>query len=163
MKRLSLLSGITGRKSSAPVLLLGLAVVVLTVAGCTVSAAQQSSAQSVAPTATAPAAEVGAGTLLLGTYANPSAHGGPGILSLADGGQYAQDVTETSSVLVVVGTWKVTGDQIEFTENPGGDCPGVQGTYKWASDGKVLRLWLVEDTCTPRAGDFVSGPWTKQP
>jgi hypothetical protein len=113
------------------------------------------------PSGTPGAAEVGATTLPLGSYTNPLAHGGPGILTLSAGGQYEAIVSETDRT-PVKGTWKVTSDQIEFTETEGA-CPGIQGTYKWASDGKVLRFWLVQDTCAPRAGDLVSGPWTKQP
>jgi hypothetical protein len=119
-----------------------LALVVLLAAACSVGAA--------------------ASPVPLGSYANPLAHGGPGILTLAEGGQYANIVSETDRT-PAKGTWKVTGDQLQFTETPGGDCTGIQGTYKWAFDGTALRFWLVQDTCTPRAGDFTSGAWTRVP
>jgi len=55
MNLLSLKSSITHRSPRAPVLLLGLAVVVLALAGCAASAAQQPTAASVAAPTAAPA------------------------------------------------------------------------------------------------------------
>jgi hypothetical protein len=145
---------------------LGLTVVVLVLASCTVPAAQQPAAPAVtvpavAPTTATPAAKVGAGTPPLGSYAKPAAQGGLSILTLAEGGQYTRKAGEASGV-PIEGTWKVTDDQIQFKETNGGDCPGVVGTYTWVSDGETLKLALVQDTCSLRAGDLTLGLWVRQ-
>jgi plastocyanin len=56
MKHLSSLSGSTQRSPRAPVLLLGLAIVVFALAGCSGSAAQQPTAQPAGASVAAPAA-----------------------------------------------------------------------------------------------------------
>jgi ABC-type transport system substrate-binding protein len=160
------------------VVLLGLALVVLALAGCTVSAAQLPAAQpttptvaapatasttaasAVAPTATAPAAGVGTNSLPLGTYTNGKTAYGPLVLTLADGGQYALRLELENEL--IQGTWKVMGDQIELTETSGGLCPNLQGTYKWALEGKDVSFTLVQDSCIWNTTLFDSQAWTRQ-
>jgi hypothetical protein len=123
-----------------PALMTALALVVLLAAAC--------------------AAGVGASTLPLGAYVNDKTPMGRDVLTLANGGQYTENVgTEWH----FTGTWKVTGDQIELTQTSGAADCNVLGVYKWALNGKALSLTAVQDPCVPRLGNYTSGAFTRQP
>jgi hypothetical protein len=66
--------------------------------------------------------------------------------------------------VVVEGTYKVTGDQIEMTDLKGqyACAESGAGTFKWKYEGEALSFTKVTDSCEGRAGALTSGKWTKQ-
>lgn len=66
---------------------------------------------------------------------------------------------------VVVGIYKVTGNELEVTDEGGVmACGGGQktGRYKWKMEGKRLIFEKLEDGCAGRASALTSLPWERQ-
>ena len=66
---------------------------------------------------------------------------------------------------VVEGTYKVTGDLLEVTDEKGPmACGGEQktGKYKWKLEGKTLTLTKVEDECDGRANALTGQAWVQE-
>lgn len=66
-----------------------------------------------------------------------------------------------ATVPVIVGTWKVTGDQLEYHEITDSGCGTPTAVYKWKLEGTKLTLNKVSDTCQLSAGDTAPKIWTK--
>ncbi len=68
-----------------------------------------------------------------------------------------------SSGATVTGTYKVSGDQIEVTDQDGDlVCPGSVGKYKWKQDHDSLIFSIVDDACDGRAEALTSKPLVKK-
>jgi uncharacterized lipoprotein YehR (DUF1307 family) len=90
----------------------------------------------------------------------------------ADGVKYSIKYHDGNKVTVtrggevaVEGTYKVTGDEIEVTDESGPlACGGEEktGRYKWKLEGKVLTLTKVQDGCTGRANALTAQSWTRE-
>ena len=66
---------------------------------------------------------------------------------------------------VVEGTYKVTGDLLEVTDEKGPmACGGEQktGKYKWKLEGKSLTLTKVDDECDGRANALTAQAWVQE-
>lgn len=66
---------------------------------------------------------------------------------------------------VVEGTYKVTGDLLEVTDEKGPmACGGEQktGKYKWKLEGKNLTLTKVDDECGGRANALTAQAWAQE-
>jgi hypothetical protein len=66
---------------------------------------------------------------------------------------------------VVEGTYKVTGDLLEVTDEKGPmACGGEQktGKYKWKLEGKNLTFTKVEDECGGRANAMTGQTWLQE-
>jgi hypothetical protein len=73
-------------------------------------------------------------------------------------------ITRDGQVLVE-GTYKVTGDAIEVTDEKGPlACGGDQktGKYKWKLEEKKLTLTKIEDDCAGRANALTSQTWAQE-
>ena len=73
-------------------------------------------------------------------------------------------VTRDGSALVE-GTYKVTGDLLEVTDEKGPmACGGEQktGKYKWKLEGKNLTFTQVEDQCGGRANAMTGQVWVQE-
>jgi hypothetical protein len=70
-----------------------------------------------------------------------------------------------SGVALVEGTYRVKGDQLQFTDRRGPfACTGkgqATGTYGWSIEAEMLRFSKLEDSCTDRAQSFAE-PWKKK-
>ncbi len=97
----------------------------------------------------------------LGIYANSHAPNGSEKLTLLQGGRYTLGFLDDNTE--IKGAYTTTKDQVVFTEDPGGSCPGIPGTYKWTLDGSVITWTVVSDGCTARISDWLSKPWTRLP
>ena len=159
---------------------LGLAAILLSVAGCaastigTASAAPPSVAGASAPTpiasfapfatATPTPAEVGT-TPEAGTYSNASTPRGAESFTLTADGKYTMKVAAgpktDNKALSITGTWTYGVGAMRFIETGGGSCGKSPGSYSWAFDGKTVTLGIIGDPCTIRTQDLVSGPWAK--
>jgi hypothetical protein len=67
--------------------------------------------------------------------------------------------------VVVEGSYKVTGDELEVTDEKGQiACRGDQktGRYKWDIAEKKLTLSKVEDTCEGRASALSGQAWVRE-
>lgn len=66
--------------------------------------------------------------------------------------------------IVVEGTYKVRGDELEVRDEKGAmACGGEQiGKYKWKLEGKKLTLTKVEDECGGRATALTAQPWEQE-
>jgi hypothetical protein len=63
------------------------------------------------------------------------------------------------------GTYKVTGDELEVTDERGPiACGGEQktGKYKWRLEEKKLTMTKVEDPCEGRAHALTSHVWVRE-
>ena len=96
-----------------------------------------------------------------------------GTYSVTVGGvKYSINYSEGNKVSVtrggevaVEGTYKVTGDEIEVTDEKGPIACGGQektGRYKWKLEDKVLTLTEVQDGCTGRASALTAQQWTRE-
>ena len=66
---------------------------------------------------------------------------------------------------VVEGTYKVTEDLLEVTDERGPmACGGEQktGKYKWKLEGKTLTFTKVEDECEGRANALTGQAWVQE-
>ncbi len=83
---------------------------------------------------------------------------GPFTFVMEEGGTYRVAHTDGRGV---TGTYKLTVDLIELTDQ-GGElaCDGV-GKYSWKADGDKLVFTLVEDPCDGRTQALTSGPLVK--
>jgi hypothetical protein len=89
-----------------------------------------------------------------------------------DGVNYSIKYYEGNKVTVtrggevaVEGTYKVTGDEIEVTDERGPiACRGEEktGRYRWKLEDKVLTLTKVQDGCIGRASALTAQPWTRE-
>ena len=73
-------------------------------------------------------------------------------------------VTKDGAALVE-GTYKVTGDLLEVTDESGPmACGGEQktGKYKWKLEGKNLTFTKVEDECEGRANAMTAQAWVQE-
>lgn len=67
--------------------------------------------------------------------------------------------------VVVEGSYKVTGDELELTDEKGQvACRGDQktGKYKWKIEEKKLTLTKVEDGCEGRSNALSGQVWTQE-
>src|SRR4030095_320482 len=67
--------------------------------------------------------------------------------------------------VVVEGSYKVTGDELELTDEKGPiACQGDQktGKYKWKIEEKKLTLSKVEDGCEGRASALSGQAWVQE-
>lgn len=106
-----------------------LLVVVLLLAGAPVVIAQES------------------GKFPAGTYES-----GPFTVTFKDGGKF--EVAHSAGG-GVTGTYKVTGDKFEVTDE-GGDfaCPDTVGKYTWKVEAEKLVMTIIDDACEGRAQVF---------
>ncbi|GEM_PF-1985528 len=83
---------------------------------------------------------------------------GPFMFVIEEGGSYRVAHTDGRGV---TGTYKVSGDRIDLTDQ-GGElaCDGL-GKYSWKTDGEALVFSLVEDPCDGRTQALTSGPLVK--
>jgi len=159
---------------------LGLAAILLSVAGCAASTSGPATAAppSVAggtvptpitsfgpfPTPTATPVEVGT-TPEAGTYTNTSTPRGDESFTLTADGKYTMKVAAgpktDNKALSITGTWTYGVGAMRFVETGGGSCGKTPGSYSWAFDGKTVTLGIIGDPCTVRSQDLVSGPWAK--
>ena len=73
-------------------------------------------------------------------------------------------VTRDGTALVE-GTYKVTGDLLEVTDESGPmACGGEQktGKYKWKLEGRNLTFKKVEDECEGRANAMTGQAWVQE-
>lgn len=68
---------------------------------------------------------------------------------------------DPAAVNVLVGTWKVSGDQLTYTEITDSGCGVPVVVYKWNLQGNTLTLNKVSDTCQFSASDTAPKVWTK--
>lgn len=55
----------------------------------------------------------------------------------------------------VKGTYKVTGNEVEITDQDGDfACPDAVGKYKWKVENEKLVMTIVDDPCEGRAQAF---------
>ncbi len=95
------------------------------------------------------------GDFPFGTYESD-----PYTITIEEGGAYR--VTHSSGV-GVTGTYKISGDQIELTDQSGDIvCPGAAGKYKWKQDGESLIFSVVDDACDGRVEALTSKPLTRK-
>lgn len=74
-------------------------------------------------------------------------------------------VVTRAGEVVVEGSYKVTGDELEVTDEKGQiACRGDQktGRYKWKIEDKKLTLQKVEDACEGRANALTAQAWVKE-
>ena len=64
----------------------------------------------------------------------------------------------------VEGTYKVTKDEIEFTDEKGlnADKAAGPGTYKWKLDGDKVTFTKVKDKSEGRSGALTAGAWERK-
>ena len=64
----------------------------------------------------------------------------------------------------VEGTYKVTKDEIEFTDEKGpvAEKAAGPGTYKWKLDGDKLTFTKVKDKSEGRSGALTAGAWERK-
>ena len=67
---------------------------------------------------------------------------------------------------LVEGEYKVSGDQIQFTDKSGPfACSGAgqaSGTYRWKLEEGNLKLSKIEDKCSDRSNSFAGPPWKRR-
>jgi len=65
---------------------------------------------------------------------------------------------------VVEGTYKVTKDEIEFTDEKGpvADKDAGPGTYTWKQDGDKVTFTKVKDKSEGRSGALTAGAWVRK-
>src|SRR4029434_352523 len=66
--------------------------------------------------------------------------------------------------IVVEGTYKVSGDELQVKDEKGPMACGAEqtGKYKWKLEGKKLTLTKVEDECGGRASGLTAQAWTQE-
>src|SRR4030095_9477985 len=67
--------------------------------------------------------------------------------------------------IAVEGTYKITGDELEVTDEKGPmACGGEQktGKYRWKMEEKKLTLTKVSDLCEGRARALTSLVWARE-
>ncbi len=95
------------------------------------------------------------GDFPLGTYQS-----GPFTFTFEDGGTFR---VLHSSGTGVTGTYKITGDQIEFNDQDGEIvCQDSAGKYTWKQDHDSLTFTLVDDACDGRIEALTSKPLVKK-
>ena len=64
----------------------------------------------------------------------------------------------------VEGTYKVTKDEIEFTDEKGplAEKAAGPGTYKWKLDGDKVTFTKVKDKSEGRSGALTAGAWERK-
>jgi hypothetical protein len=95
-----------------------------------------------------------------GTY-SATAGGSKFSIKYEDGGKLT---VSRDGEVVVEGVYKVTGDEIEVTDQKGPMSCGSEhiGKYKWKLDGKKLTFTKVQDECDGRAEALTSQAWMQQ-
>ena len=92
----------------------------------------------------APAVTAQSGKFPVGSYES-----GPFTITFKEGGSF--EVLHSSGA-GVKGTYKISGDNIEFTDVEGDfACPDAVGKYTWKVEAEKLVLTLVSDPCDGRA------------
>ena len=94
------------------------------------------------------------------------------VLKTSDGDEWAVTFDDKSKFtamhngeLGVKGSYKVTKDEIEFTDEDGpfaGKGEEQKATYKWKLDGKKLTFTKVKDTSEGRVAIITAGAWEKK-
>ncbi|MFO0966837.1 MAG: hypothetical protein U0793_14790 [Gemmataceae bacterium] len=73
---------------------------------------------------------------------------------------------ERDGELGLEGTYKVTKDQMEITDEKGKflspDAADKTGTYKWKLEGDKLTFTKVKDSNKGRSEALLSGPWERK-
>ena len=66
--------------------------------------------------------------------------------------------------IVVEGTYKVKGNELEVRDEKGQMACGAEqtGKYKWKLEGKKLTLTKVEDECGGRASALTAQAWEQE-
>ena len=91
-----------------------------------------------------PAVTAQSGKFPVGSYES-----GPFTITFKEGGSF--EVLHSSGA-GVKGTYKISGDNIEFTDVEGDfACPDAVGKYTWKVEAEKLVLTLVSDPCDGRA------------
>jgi len=87
----------------------------------------------------------------LGSYQS-----GPFTVTLQEGGTFRVVHANGGGV---TGTYKVSGDQVEITDE-GGEffCQNGAGKYTWKAEGDKLTFTLIEDPCDGRRQLLTAGP-----
>jgi hypothetical protein len=113
----------------------------------------------------------------LGLLARPAAAAdefpkGKFVLKTSDGDEWAvtfddqgKFTARLNGELGVKGAYKVTKDEIEFTDEDGpfaGKGEEQKATYKWKLDGKKLTFIKVKDSSEGRVAVVTGGPWEKK-
>lgn len=96
-----------------------------------------------------------AGDFPIGAYQS-----GPFTFTFEEGGAFR---VKHSNGAGVTGTYKVSGDKIEFTDRDGElVCPDSSGKYVWKLDGDSLLFSVVDDACDGRREALTSKPLVKK-
>ncbi|RPJ52883.1 MAG: hypothetical protein EHM23_32065 [Acidobacteria bacterium] len=94
-----------------------------------------------------------------GTFPVGSYESGPFTITFKAGDNF--EVTHSNGG-GVTGTYKISGDQAEFTDLAGDyACPGAVGKYTWKVESEKLVFTLVDDKCDGRA-EALSQPLAKK-
>ncbi len=95
------------------------------------------------------------GDFPLGTY-----YSGPFTVTFEEGGAYR---VKHSSGAGVTGTYKISGDKIELTDQDGEFmCQESSGKYVWKLDRDSLIFSVVDDACDGRKEALTSKPLVKK-
>jgi len=95
-----------------------------------------------------------------GDFPIGSYQGGPFTITFEEGGAFR---VMHSSGAGVTGTYKISGDQIEFTDQEGElVCQGSAGKYKWKLGRDSLIFSVVDDACDGRTEALTSEPLVKK-
>lgn len=97
-----------------------------------------------------------------GTFAIKTSDGAEWAVTFDDKGKFT---AKHDGELGVKGSYKITKDEIEFTDEDGpfatkGDDKTY--TYKWKLDGKKLTFTKVKDENEGRVGVITGGSWEKK-
>ncbi|MBM3997133.1 MAG: hypothetical protein FJ303_23730 [Planctomycetes bacterium] len=72
-------------------------------------------------------------------------------------------IVKKKDELMVEGTYKVTKDEIEFTDKKGLiAAPETVGTYRWKLENKKLTFTKIKDEVEGREKGLTSSPWTAE-
>jgi hypothetical protein len=83
------------------------------------------------------------------------------VLTLGDKGRFTVMMKDQVGV---EGTYKVTKDEIEFSDEKGSiaDTKSKVGRYRWKLDGQKLSFTKVEDDSKGRSAVLTAQPWVKE-
>ncbi len=96
----------------------------------------------------------------LGTYTS-SGDDEPWTHTFAPDGTFS---VASNAGMLVEGTYVVTGDQIEITDErgPRAAVEAKPGTYRWSVDQQQLMFTVVEDEVEGRVTALATHPWIRQ-
>jgi hypothetical protein len=96
-----------------------------------------------------------------GTFTLTTKDGAAWAVAFTDKGKFT---VSRNGAVAAEGSYRVTGDQIEVTDEKGPKAATVNksGTYKWKLDGKKLTFTRVKDEAGGRAAVITAGAWEKK-